>query len=72
MHDSVKKTFKDESDMFFAERMKWKTEFTKAQEKMEARIQSIIGDVEDTREVVKDVDIFMKHVLEIQMISQLV
>ena len=72
MHDSVKKTFKDESDMFFAERMKWKTEFTKAQEKMESRIQSIIGDVEDTREVVKDVDIFMKHVLEIQMISQLV
>ena len=72
MHDSVKKTFKDESDMFFAERMKWKTEFTKAQEKMEGRIQSIIGDVEDTREVVKDVDIFMKHVLEIQMISQLV
>ena len=39
---------------------------------MESRIQSIIGDVEDTREVVKDVDIFMKHVLEIQMISQLV
>ena len=45
MHNQVKQTFRDESDMFFAERRKWKTDFTKASERQEERIQSIMGGV---------------------------
>ena len=58
--------------MFFAERRKWKTDFTKASEDQEERVKNILGELKSTQNVVKDVDIFMKHVLEIQMISQLV
>ena len=45
MHNQVKQTFREESDMFFAERRKWKTDFTKATERQEKRIQSILGNV---------------------------
>ena len=58
--------------MFFAERRKWKTDFTRASEEQEQRVNNLISELKATQSVVKDVDIFMKHVLEIQMISQLV
>ena len=51
--------------MFFAERRKWKTDFTKASEDQEERVKNILGELKATQNVVKDVDIFMKHVLEI-------
>ena len=72
MHAKMEKTFKDESEAFFAERRKWKSEFVKTCERQDMVINEAVQRVKKNEEVVVDVDVFMKRITEIQMISQLV